>query len=79
VPVAACKPISGDTRRSQIHVRDRPICYLLAEGVEVTEGRTGELRVDLKRFGWFPSVDEVRMLLGDGHEEEGDDDSEGHS
>jgi len=52
---------------------------LEAEGVEVTEGRTGELRVDLKRFGWFPSVDEVHMLLGDGHEEEGDDDSEGHS
>ena len=53
---------------------------LEAEGVEVTEGRTGELRVDLKRFGWFPSVDEVRMLLGDDHEEEdGDDESEGHS
>ncbi|KDR71545.1 hypothetical protein GALMADRAFT_253879 [Galerina marginata CBS 339.88] len=32
---------------------------LIAEGVEVITGRTGELRVDLGRFGWFPSRDEV--------------------
>ncbi|KAF5319600.1 hypothetical protein D9619_008359 [Psilocybe cf. subviscida] len=35
---------------------------LEAEGVEVTEGRTGELRVDLRAYGWFPSVEEVRAL-----------------
>jgi len=27
---------------------------LEAEGIEVTEGRTGEFRVDLGRWGWFP-------------------------
>jgi methylated-DNA-protein-cysteine methyltransferase related protein len=32
---------------------------LEAEGVEVTVGRTGELRVDLRTFGWFPSSVEV--------------------
>ena len=37
---------------------------LEAEGVEVTAGRTGELRIDLGRYGWFPSVDEVRALQG---------------
>jgi methylated-DNA-protein-cysteine methyltransferase-like protein len=35
---------------------------LEAEGVEVSEGRTGELRVDLRSYGWFPSVGEVRAL-----------------
>lgn len=28
---------------------------LEAEGVEVTEGRGGELRVDLRTAGWFPA------------------------
>ncbi|EAU90046.2 MGMT family protein [Coprinopsis cinerea okayama7 len=28
---------------------------LEAEGVEVTVGRTGEMRVDFGRYGWFPS------------------------
>ncbi|KAG9221401.1 hypothetical protein CCMSSC00406_0008343 [Pleurotus cornucopiae] len=28
---------------------------LEAEGVEVTVGRTGELRVDMKTWGWFPA------------------------
>ncbi|KAF9481484.1 MGMT family protein, partial [Pholiota conissans] len=28
---------------------------LIAEGVEVTTGRTGEMRVNLGQFGWFPS------------------------
>ena len=32
VPLAACKPSVGDTRRSQIHVCDRPICHLLTVG-----------------------------------------------
>jgi methylated-DNA-protein-cysteine methyltransferase related protein len=27
---------------------------LVAEGVEVTTGRTGELRVDFATWGWFP-------------------------
>lgn len=29
---------------------------LEAEGVEVTDGRTGEMRVDLGTLGWFPDV-----------------------
>jgi methylated-DNA-protein-cysteine methyltransferase-like protein len=28
---------------------------LVAEGVEVTTGRTGDLRVDFGRWGWFPA------------------------
>jgi len=28
---------------------------LEAEGVEVTVGRTGEFRVDLHTYGWFPA------------------------
>ncbi|KAF8889412.1 MGMT family protein [Gymnopilus junonius] len=46
---------------------------LVAEGVEVTTGRTGELRVDLGRYGWFPSVDEFRAA------QEGDDEEEGEA
>ncbi|KJA22433.1 hypothetical protein HYPSUDRAFT_657662 [Hypholoma sublateritium FD-334 SS-4] len=33
---------------------------LVAEGVEVTTGRTGDLRVDLHQFGWFPSAAQIR-------------------
>lgn len=33
---------------------------LIAEGVEVTTGRTGELRVDIHQFGWFPSAAQIR-------------------
>ena len=29
---------------------------LEAEGVEVTDGRTGEMRVDLRMYGWFPNT-----------------------
>lgn len=29
---------------------------LEAEGVEVTDGRTGEMRVDLRTYGWFPNA-----------------------
>ncbi|KAI0919464.1 hypothetical protein AcV5_001519 [Taiwanofungus camphoratus] len=32
---------------------------LEAEGIEVITGRTGELRVDLRRWGWFPVVGSV--------------------
>lgn len=32
---------------------------LQAEGVEVTTGRTGELRVDLREYGWFPDRAEI--------------------
>jgi methylated-DNA-protein-cysteine methyltransferase-like protein len=34
---------------------------LVHEGVEVVE-RAGEFRVDLGRFGWFPSVGEVKGM-----------------
>lgn len=46
---------------------------LTAEGVDVTEGRTGEFRIDLGRFGWFPRVDDVQLV----NEEEEDDETEG--
>jgi len=29
---------------------------LVAEGVEVTETQDGEFKVDLREYGWFPSV-----------------------
>ena len=32
---------------------------LVAEGIEVTVGRTGELRVDFGRWGWFPAPEQV--------------------
>lgn len=28
---------------------------LEAEGIEVSVGRMGDMRVDLKRYGWFPA------------------------
>ena len=28
---------------------------LEAEGIEVSVGRTGDMRVDMKRYGWFPA------------------------
>ncbi|KAF8800735.1 MGMT family protein [Phlegmacium glaucopus] len=34
---------------------------LQAEGVEVTTGRTGEMRVNLSEFGWFPSIAELNL------------------
>ena len=34
---------------------------LQAEGVEVTTGRTGEMRVNLTEFGWFPSIAELNL------------------
>lgn len=32
---------------------------LIAEGVEVTVGRTGEMRVDFSRWGWFPEIEQA--------------------
>lgn len=39
---------------------------LVAEGIEVTVGRTGEMRVDLGSWGWFPPP-------GQGHVEQVED------
>ena len=38
---------------------------LEAEGVEVTVGRTGELRVSFQEYGWFPD-----SVVRDGSEDE---------
>jgi len=38
---------------------DRQRQALEAEGVEVTTTRGGELRVDLRQWGWFPAVGTV--------------------
>ncbi|KZW01473.1 MGMT family protein [Exidia glandulosa HHB12029] len=53
---------------------DRQRQALEAEGVEVREGRTGELLVSLADYGWFPA-----RLEGEEEAEEdsGGDDSEG--
>jgi methylated-DNA-protein-cysteine methyltransferase related protein len=37
----------------------RQMDTLVAEGVEVSVGRTGEMRVELRRWGWFPAVGSV--------------------
>ncbi|TFY61390.1 hypothetical protein EVJ58_g4537 [Rhodofomes roseus] len=34
---------------------DRQRQELEAEGIEVNVGRMGDLRVDLRRYGWFPA------------------------
>jgi hypothetical protein len=50
---------------------------LEAEGVDVTRGRTGDLRVDFTRYGWFPEPGTVTLpdrTSGEG--EAGDDEDE---
>ena len=44
---------------------------LQAEGVEVTTGRNGEMRVNLREFGWFPSLAELNLSQ---HQDDDDDD-----
>ena len=44
---------------------------LQAEGVEVTTGRNGEMRVNLREFGWFPSITELNLPH---HQDDDDDD-----
>ena len=48
---------------------------LQAEGVEVTTGRNGEMRVNLREFGWFPSIAELN--LPQNQDDDGDDDDDG--
>ncbi|TFK25124.1 MGMT family protein [Coprinopsis marcescibilis] len=50
---------------------------LEAEGVEVTTGRTGEMRVDLSRWGWFPAVDAAATQQGRDQTGEESSESEG--
>jgi methylated-DNA-protein-cysteine methyltransferase-like protein len=45
---------------------------LVAEGVEVTMGRTGELRVDFGSWGWFPAPDPVGSIAQNLAEEDED-------
>ncbi|TFK35677.1 MGMT family protein [Crucibulum laeve] len=59
--ISSCGPGTDGARRQ----RDQ----LVAEGVEVTEGRTGDLRVDFTRWGWFPAPGTV----GPAAEEDRDD------
>ena len=44
---------------------------LEAERVEVTTGRNSEMRVNLKEFGWFPSIAELNLPQ---HQDDDDDD-----
>ena len=43
---------------------------LEAEGVEVIVGRSGEMRVDLGRWGWFPAVGSVDTGVAAGGEDD---------
>jgi methylated-DNA-protein-cysteine methyltransferase-like protein len=45
---------------------------LEAEGVDVVDGRTGEMRVDLNAWGWFPS-----SVQYEGGDNEGSDEGDG--
>ncbi len=38
---------------------------LEAEGVQVTTGRTGESRIDLGRWGWFPQPNEIEQHVAE--------------
>ncbi|KAF5349935.1 hypothetical protein D9756_009283 [Leucocoprinus leucothites] len=44
---------------------------LVAEGVEVVETRGGEFKVDLRQYGWFPTVPAPAELPPDENEENG--------
>jgi methylated-DNA-protein-cysteine methyltransferase-like protein len=48
---------------------------LEAEGVEVTTGRTGEMRVDLAQYGWFPASAPA-AARGEEEDEEEEDQAE---
>jgi methylated-DNA-protein-cysteine methyltransferase-like protein len=43
---------------------------LVAEGVDVVQGRSGEFRVDLGRFGWFPPVHEAGLRESEDEDED---------
>ena len=48
---------------------------LLAEGVDVITTRSGEFKVDMRQFGWFPAVGTIDT--GVGPEDEGEDEDDG--
>ncbi|KAG6815707.1 hypothetical protein H0H93_009147, partial [Arthromyces matolae] len=52
---------------------------LVAEGVEVTVGRTGEMRVDFRGYGWFPEVGTIAIgqgVVGQGEAASEDDEED---
>ena len=53
---------------------------LIAEGVDVTTTRSGDFKVDLRTYGWFPAVGTIDIGQdvdgGEGEEESDDSDSE---
>ncbi|KAG6829099.1 hypothetical protein H0H92_005712 [Tricholoma furcatifolium] len=49
---------------------------LEAEGVEVTTGQTGDMRVDVRQWGWFPDVGTVGIGLA-AQQDEDDPDQDG--
>ncbi|KAI0737162.1 MGMT family protein [Daedaleopsis nitida] len=50
---------------------------LLAEGVDVVLTRGGEMKVDLRTFGWFPAPGSVDIGVDDAEEAEDEDEEEG--
>ena len=50
---------------------------LQAEGVDVTTGRNGEMRVNLSQFGWFPSIAELDPPRHQDVDDDDDDDDDG--
>ena len=47
---------------------------LEAEGVEVSTGRNNEMRVNLRQFGWFPSITELNLPQNQDDDDDDDDD-----
>ena len=50
-----------------------------AEGIEVTVSNMGDLRVNMKTWGWFPAVGSIDIGVAEqsvGEEEEGGDSGE---
>jgi methylated-DNA-protein-cysteine methyltransferase-like protein len=60
-PVPWQRVIASDGTISSRAGADRQRQALEAEGVEVTTGRTGDMRVNLQQYGWFPAVGTVNL------------------
>jgi len=69
--IGASGTISSRGPGTQGAQRQRDV--LVAEGVEVTVGRMGDLRVDFGRWGWFPAPGQVGDAAPDAREDEEED------
>ncbi|TCD64372.1 hypothetical protein EIP91_004203 [Steccherinum ochraceum] len=55
---------------------DRQRQALEAEGVEVTAGTSGDLRVNLRTYGWFPAVGTIDTGVQENEDDAGEEDGQ---